>query len=151
MTHPALAAFPVVVAEDVAWGDMDAFAHVSNIVFFRYFQNARIEYMTRIGWFASMEAVGLGPIVKSTSGTFRKPLKYPDRLFIGARVTAVAADRVTFAHALFSTAHGALAADGEAVMVCVDYRRGVKAELPPDVRAKIAELEGTAVLGERGA
>jgi len=41
-----LTAFPVVVAEDVAWGDMDSFAHVSNIVFVRYFQNARIEYVT---------------------------------------------------------------------------------------------------------
>lgn len=140
-THPALAGYPVVVAEDVAWGDMDAFAHVSNIVFFRYFQNARVEYMTRIGWFAAMETVGLGPIVKSTSGTFRKPLKYPDRLLIGAKVTKVEADRVTFAHLLVSTAHGAPAADGEAVMVCVDYRSGAKANLPDDVRAKIAELE----------
>ena len=142
MTHPALAAFPVVVAEDVAWGDMDAFAHVSNIVFFRYFQNARIEYMTRIGWFAAMETTGLGPIVKSTAGTFRKPLKYPDRLLVGARVTKVEADRVTFAHVLISAAHDAVAADGEAVIVCVDYRNGGKAELPADVRAKIADLEG---------
>jgi len=142
MTHPALAGFPVVVTEDVSWGDMDSFAHVSNIVFFRYFQNARIAYMTRVGWFAAMETSGLGPIVKSTAGTFRKPLKYPDRLLIGARVTKVEADRVTFAHVLVSAAHAAVAAYGEAVMVCVDYRNGGKADLPADVRAKIAELEG---------
>lgn len=147
MTHPALAGFPVVIAEDVAWGDMDSFAHVSNIVFFRYFQNARVEYMTRVGWFAAMETVGLGPIVKSTSGTFRKPLKYPDRLLIGAKVTKVETDRVTFSHLIVSTAHDAPAADGEAVMVCVDYRNGGKAHLPADVRAKIVELEN----GERGA
>ncbi len=141
MTHPELAAFPVVVAEDVAWGDMDSFAHVSNILFFRYFQNARIEYMTRVGWFAAMDATGLGPIVKSTAGTFRRPLKYPDRLLIGARVIDVAADRVTFAHRIVSTALGAVAADGEAVIVCFDYRNGAKADLPADVRARIAELE----------
>lgn len=142
MTHPALAGYPVVIAEDVAWGDMDSFAHVSNIVYFRYFQNARVEYMTRIGWFAAMQSVGLGPIVKSTTGTFRKPLKYPDRLLIGAKVTKVDADRVTFSHLIVSTAHDAAAADGEAVIVCLDYRSGAKAALPADVRAKIAELEG---------
>lgn len=151
MIHPALAAYPVVVTEDVAWGDMDAFAHVSNIVFFRYFQNARVEYMTRIGWFASMATVGLGPIVKSTTGTFRKPIKYPDRLHIGARVTKVDADRVTFAQLIVSEAHAGPVADGVALMVCVDYRNGGKADLPADVRAKIAELEGRAVVGERGA
>jgi acyl-CoA thioester hydrolase len=143
MSHPALAAFPVVVAEDVSWGDMDSFAHVSNIVFFRYFQNARIDYMTRVGWFAAMDATGLGPIVKSTAGTFRKPLKYPDRLLIGAKVIDVAADRVTFSHLIVSTTHNAVAADGEAVIVCFDYRNGAKADLPGEVRAKIAELEGS--------
>jgi len=142
MTHPDLTAFPVVISEEVAWGDMDSFAHVSNIVFFRYFQNARIEYMTRAGWFAAMGATGLGPIVKSTAGTFRRPLKYPDKLLVGARVTAVEADRVTFAHRIVSAAQDAAAADGEAVIVCFDYRNGVKANLPDDVRAKIAAMEG---------
>ena len=141
MTHPALAAFPVVVAEEVSWGDMDSFQHVSNIVFFRYFQNARIDYLTRVGWFAAMERDGLGPIVKSTAGTFRRPLTYPDKLLIGAKVVSVGEDRVTFAHLLVSERHDAVAADGEAVIVCFDYRNGAKAKLPDDVRARIAELE----------
>ena len=35
---------------DVAWGDMDSYAHVNNVVYFRYFENARIAYLDRIGW-----------------------------------------------------------------------------------------------------
>jgi acyl-CoA thioester hydrolase len=37
MPHPDLAQFPVIVELDVAWGDMDSYAHVNNVVYFRYF------------------------------------------------------------------------------------------------------------------
>ena len=36
--------FPVCVREPVIWGDMDAFGHVNNIVYLRYFESARIAY-----------------------------------------------------------------------------------------------------------
>ena len=37
-----LADFPVTVEIPVAWGDMDAMGHVNNVVYFRYFETARI-------------------------------------------------------------------------------------------------------------
>ena len=47
-SHPLLEGFPVVVETPIAWGDMDYFRHVNNIVFFRYFESARIAYLERI-------------------------------------------------------------------------------------------------------
>ena len=141
-TFSQLAEFPVVVVEDVSWGDMDSFRHVSNTVYFEYFQNARIDYMTRLGWFDLMARDGLGPIVASTQARFRKPVTYPDRLHIGARVIAVAADRITFEHKLVSERWADLAAEGQCVIVSMDYNSGVKAPLPASVLAGIASLEG---------
>src|SRR5204863_3367620 len=109
MTHPELAAFPVVVEMDVAWGDMDAFAHVNNVVYFRYFENARIAYLDRVGWLASMHDSGLGPILASTSARFRKPVTYPDQLLIGARLSDLLADRVTFEFRIVSMKLNAVA------------------------------------------
>ena len=80
MVHPELATFPVVVEVDVAWGDMDSYAHVNNVVYFRYFENARIAYLDRIGWSALKLEAGLGPILHSTSARFRRPVTYPDRV-----------------------------------------------------------------------
>jgi acyl-CoA thioester hydrolase len=34
----SLADYPVVVEIPVAWGEMDAYGHVNNIVYFRYFE-----------------------------------------------------------------------------------------------------------------
>src|SRR5580658_9392398 len=102
MTQPDLTLFPIVVELDIAWGEMDSYAHVNNVVYFRYFENARIAYLDRIGWMASMREHGLGPILASTQARFRKPLSYPDRLLVAARISDIQADRVTFEYKLVS-------------------------------------------------
>jgi acyl-CoA thioester hydrolase len=142
MTHPLLAAFPVVIEFDVGWSDMDAYEHVSNLEYFRFFQNARIDYLTRVGWMQARRELGFGPIVKSASATFRKPVTYPDHLWVGVRATDVQEDRVTFEHRLVSRAWDAVACEGPAVIVSYDYRTDRKAPLPEPVRKAIAELEG---------
>lgn len=143
VTHPLLAAFPVVIEIDVGWSDMDSYDHVSNLVYFRYFQDARINYLSRVGWLDSKRTSGLGPIVKSTSATYRKPVKYPDRVWVGVRAADVLADRVTFEHKIVSKAWDAVACEGTAVLVSYDYTNGCKAALPASVRRAIEELEDT--------
>jgi acyl-CoA thioester hydrolase len=141
MTHPDLAAFPVVVTLDVAWGDMDSFAHVNNVVYFRYFENARVPYLDRVGWMRAMHETGRGPIVARTSARYRKPVRYPDRLHVGARVIDHQADRVTFEYRLVSERWNAVAAEGQAVVVSYDYRAGAKCPIPDAVSAAIRQLE----------
>lgn len=141
MSHPALAGFPVVIELDVGWSDMDSFDHVSNLVYFRYFQDARLTYIERTGWLQLKREVGLGPILKSTSATYRKPLKFPDRVWVGARASEVQEARVTFEHRVVSRAWDALACEGLAVVVSYDYRVEAKCPLPEGVRKAIAEIE----------
>lgn len=142
MSHPLLAAFPVVIELDVGWSDMDAYQHVSNLVYFRYFQDARLVYLDRVGWLQSKHELGLGPIVKSTAATYRKPLKFPDRIWVGARVGELQPDRVTVEHTVVSRAWDAVACEGSAVIVSYDYRNECKCAVPESVRAAIETLEG---------
>lgn len=139
--HPELALCPVVIELDVAWAEMDCFAHVNNVVYFRYFENARVEYLTKCGWFRSTDATGRGPIVSHTNARFRKPVKYPDRLFVGARVIDIQPDRVTFEHKVVSATWDAVACEGQAVVVSYDYRNATKCPIPDDVLAAIQEME----------
>ncbi len=141
MNHSELADFPVVVEVDVAWGDMDAFAHVNNVVYFRYFENARIPWLDRIGWMRSREESGLGPIIASTSARYRRPISYPDRLQVGVRAKELLVDRVVIEYRLVSEKWDAVAADGEAVVVSYDYRNGRKCAIPDPIRSAILELQ----------
>ena len=142
MSHPNLSAFPVVRADSIGWSDMDAFQHVSNIVYFRWFQEARVEYMTRLGWFEMHTSLGYGPIVASTQARYRRPLSFPDNIWTGARVLELGKDRMTFEHKIYSERWGEeLVAEGQAVIVGFDYSKGAKAELPDVLRAKIEAME----------
>lgn len=136
-----LEGFPVRVETPVAWGDMDFFRHVNNIVFFRYFESARIAYLERIGFHEESAHGGVGPILASTGARFRRPLTYPDSVVVGARTVEVGADRFSMEYRLVSRALGAVAAEGEGLLVSYDYPAGRKAPLPEPVRAAIAELE----------
>ena len=133
--------FPVVIEQAVAWGEMDAFDHVNNVVYFRYFENVRIEYFRRAGWWDLMERTGCGPIVASTSARFRKPLVYPDTIRIGARVVDIAKDRFTMLHRVDGQRSGPQTTEGEVLVVAYDYNTKSKMAIPDELRKRVEELE----------
>ncbi len=137
-----LAGYPVTLPIDIAWGEMDAFRHVNNVVYFRYFESARVKYTDATGAMAEMERSGVGPILHSIGCRFRFPLTYPDRILVGVRVTEMGADRFTLHHRIVSERHNRIAAEGDGVVVMFDYRRNEKAPIPGFLRDAIVRLEG---------
>ncbi len=143
MSEPRpLDGFPVTITLPVVWGEMDAFGHVNNIVYFRYFESARMAYFDEIGYGEHMERTGVGPILARTGCVFRAPLSYPDTIDVGARVSELGEDRFTMGYRVVSQKLGEVAAEGEGRIVNLDYRHQRKAPLPDPVRAAIEQLEG---------
>jgi acyl-CoA thioester hydrolase len=138
-----LSGWPVVIEQAVAWGEMDSYGHVNNIVYFRYFENARLEFFRRLGWPVGGRPTGIGPILASTQCRFRKQLMWPDRVAIGARISQIGHDRFTLEHHIISEKLNALVADGSGLIVTYDYANERKAPVPEEIRRKIAELQGT--------
>lgn len=141
--HSQLADFPIVVEHPVGWGDMDAFQHVNNTVYFRWFEHVRIAAFLQLGVTEHMEAHGVGPILASTACRFRKPLTYPDTVQIGTRIEDLQADRFTMVYRVVSRQHDVVAAEGTGKIVMFDYGSGQKAAVPESIRQKIEELSGT--------
>src|ERR1043166_9126911 len=150
--HPdLLAGYPVVGELPVVWGEMDSYRHVNNVVYFRYFQAARLEYFRRMGWFEYEEQTGVGPILAATSARFRRPLTYPDTIWVAVRVRDLQEDRFTMEYRLVSRKLAAVAAEGTGTIVTYHYAQGVKTPIPDELRRRIAELEATATnQGEAG-
>jgi len=138
-----LAGYPVILDITVAWGEMDAFQHVNNIVYLRYAESARIAYLEQAGLSESMEGTGIGPILASINCRYLFPVTYPDTVRVGTRVTEIGADRFTVHFRIVSTRHGRVAAQGDSVIVSYDYRTGSKVPLPEAMRAAILALEPT--------
>ncbi|EGD77839.1 hypothetical protein PTSG_09472 [Salpingoeca rosetta] len=127
--------YPVWHTEVVQWGDMDAFQHVNNVVYFRYFENARIKFLHKLCDFAKTDFVGthaVGPIMADAYTRFKAPLTFPDTLSLGIRVDEVERDELQLVYQLVSEKlKGTVAAEGRGRLVSFDYRTGAKADFPP--------------------
>lgn len=136
-----LEGYPVVIEIPIAWGEMDSLQHVNNIVYFRYFESARMAYFHEIDIWSYMDETGIGPILASTACKFRIPLSYPDTVSVGTRIINVDEDRFVMKYVAVSHQHQRIAAEGEGVIVSYDYRGKKKAPLPEEIKARIEMLE----------
>ncbi len=142
MSNELLADFPIIYETRIAWGDMDAFQHVNNVMYLRYFESARIHYFEQTPMFEIMQAQGVGPIVHSHRIRYRFPLTYPDKIQIGVRVAGVGHDRLIAAYQMVSARHSRIAAEGETTIVFVNYRQGGKAPIPEEMLRAFERIEG---------
>jgi acyl-CoA thioester hydrolase len=138
---PALQGCPIIIELPIAWGEMDSFQHVNNIVYFRWFESARIAYFDAVQFRDPEANDGVGPILHSTRARFRRALTYPDTVLVGTRVSGMEPGRFTMEYRVFSRAFGEIAAEGTGVIVPFNYRAGKKAELPAAVAERIRLLE----------
>ncbi|WP_372368101.1 acyl-CoA thioesterase [Candidatus Uabimicrobium sp. HlEnr_7] len=134
--------FSVVIDFPIAWGDMDAFQHVNNIMYFRYFENARIAYFEKTSITEHMQQTKLGPILAETNCRFRMPLTYPDNISVGARVTQMKKDRFAMEYIVFSNKVQKVAAKGTGLVVYYNYTKNCKTQIPDVIRNHIITLEG---------
>ena len=135
--------FPVVIEAPVAWGEMDAFRHLNNTVYFRYFESARMAYFERLRLLEYMDATGIGPILASTSCKFKIPLTYPDTVSVGVRISEIGDDRFTMEYRVISHKHQKVAAEGVGVIVSFDYKKRQKTPIPDEIKQRINKLEAS--------
>jgi acyl-CoA thioester hydrolase len=132
-----LAAYPVIIELPVLWGDMDAFEHVNNVAYFRYFENARIAFMKWVGL-----SVHRGDAISATLGSahcrFKAPLVHPDAVSIGTRGTVTDECRITLEFAIASHELGRIAAEGGGDLVTYDFQSKRKVPVPAPVRLRLA-------------
>lgn len=139
-----LEGYPVVVTTMVGWGDMDANAHVNNVMYFRYIEHARLHYFRELGFSRTQQDSGIGPILAWADCRFRRPLAYPDTISIGTRISEMQDDRFTMEAIVVSHKLQDIAAIGKQKLVSYDYTQNQKAPLPPGFRERIEEFERTA-------
>jgi acyl-CoA thioester hydrolase len=135
--------YPVVVDIAVRWGDMNARVHVDEIVYFQYFEIARVAYLDRIG----MPTPGpawrdFGWVLGSTCCRYEAPVTYPDTLAVGTRVGALSEDRALMEYRVVSHRLGAVVTEGDALLVAYDFDAGRVMHIPDRIREAILRLEG---------
>ena len=140
MAEASDAQFPVRVEIPVAWGEMDAFQHVNNVAYLRWFETARIKFFEHSRTMERMKE-GLGPILARTEIDYRLPLTYPDVVTVEIGASRIGGSSFDLRYRLTSAAKkGAVGAEGLTVIVMYDYGKAAKTEIWPSLRAALGEL-----------
>lgn len=133
--------YPIITEIPVAWGEMDALNHVNNVVYFRYFETARLDYFAGLELMEEMATTGIGPVLSETQCRYKLPVTYPDTLLVGSRVTAIEEDRFTMEYQIVSKKLGKVTTVGEATVVMFDFKKQKKARVPERLRNAISATE----------
>jgi len=120
--------------QPIRWGDMDAFGHVNNTVYFRYMEQARVEWLTALVAESGGEA-GRVAVIVNASCTFLEPLVYPGELEVRMYLGDPGRSSVNSFYDILLD--GRLYAEGAAKIVWIDVASGRSAPLPDIVTAKL--------------
>ncbi|MBV1858565.1 MAG: acyl-CoA thioesterase [Nannocystaceae bacterium] len=121
----------------VAWGEMDAFGHVNNVVFLRWFETGRMAFFSEVGVTLRDIGDGCGPILAQTSCTFLKPVSFPDTITVHTSIERIGTKSFVMRYRVESRALGETAAQGDGTVVWYDYGKGTSAPVPDDLRARL--------------
>ena len=119
----------------IRWGDMDAYGHVNNTVYFRYMEQARVEWIEAMG--IVVRPGGEGPVIINASCTFLIPLTYPGEVEVRTYIGAIGRSSVQTLVEMSVVGDMRVHAEGAAKVVWMDTRSGKSVPLPDHVRAAL--------------
>lgn len=143
--------FPVISRVRTQWGEMDAFQHVNNTVYFKYQEAARLKYFETVcksikdpnfdlpGF---RDGSGLGPILAETHVKFIYPLGAYDTILIGAEAVMVedSLSKFKLKHSIWSLTHNRVCAEGGGTVTSFNYSSGKVQDFHPAFVRAMHEL-----------
>ncbi|KAI8996486.1 Thioesterase/thiol ester dehydrase-isomerase [Trametes punicea] len=149
--------------QPIVWGDHDAFQHVNNVRYLRFFETSHVRLMSAIGQEfggpakaeAMIKGKGVSLILKSISVDYKRPVVYPDTLLIahklhpgplrtsskvdGPEVTSRRQAKTHFhiMGAIWSYAQRRIVTEADSMLVWYDFDKLVKCDPGEEARAVI--------------
>jgi len=121
----------------IRWGDMDAYGHVNNTVYFRYMEQIRVEYLERSGFKVRPE--GTAPVIINASCTFLVPLNYPGVVEIKMYCGHPGRSSIPTHYEICLQGDDTLYATGDSKIVWMQIATGKSVPIPDELRAQLSE------------
>jgi acyl-CoA thioester hydrolase len=122
---------------EVRWADMDALGHVNNARYFRYMEQARIAWMAQLD--SEVMRGEEGPIIVAANCQFLRPIVYPATIEVSCEVSELGRSSFPIRHVITLAGNpGEKFAEGEVILVWVNYKQGKSVPLPDWLRAAFA-------------
>ena len=140
--YSALQGFPVVVQFPIQWGDLDAYGHVNNLAYLKWFEAVRALYALRVGVDVLPRKKGVGAVLASISCKYLRQASYPGYVVAGVRVTRLSVGGITLNFRIADGQIGVPVAEGNCDVALYDYADDKPIPIPDPIRAAVEKLEG---------
>lgn len=117
----------------IRWGDMDAYGHVNNTIYFRYAEQARCEWLEKLGFKVAPE--GIAPVIINASCTFLVPMNYPGTVDLQMYAGTPGRSSLETYYEMRLAGVDTLYCEGTAKVVWMDSATGKSAPIPDTIRA----------------
>ena len=134
-----LSHYPIIHHQPIHWGEMDAFNHLNNVVYYRYAESARIDYLQALGMFDG----SMVTVLAQSSCQYLRPVTYPDTLLLGVRCQRLGNTSIVIEYSYYSCAQEVIVATAEAVIVRLDSDGKDKLPWTAEERERLLALEAT--------
>ena len=121
----------------IRWGDMDAYGHENNTIYFRFMEQNRVEYLEQQGYKVMPE--GTAPVIINASCTFLIPLTYPGVVDIKMYCGQPGRSSIPTHYEMRLQGDDTLYATGESKIVWMDVASGKSVAIPDELRAQLGE------------
>jgi len=120
----------------IRWGDMDSYRHINNTVYFRYMEQARIEWITSLGFSCTAEKEAM--IMVNGFCNFYKQVSFPASLRVSTFVGQIGNSTVDLLNTMElietnTDQEPVLCAAGGATMVWVDLEKNKSMPWPESI------------------
>lgn len=117
------------------WGDMDMLGHLNNTLYFRYFEQARMEWLNSVPEIQA-ELTERGPVIVDAHATFLRPVIYPATVLVSMHGGAPGRSSFDSHYQIHDAADPSiLYSEGRSKMVWVNYVPNRSTPLPDAVVA----------------
>jgi len=120
----------------IRWGDMDAYGHVNNTIYFRYMEQARCEWLEGLGYKVAPE--GHAPVIINAACTFMIPMTYPGTVEVRTFAGELGRSSVVTSYEMRIVGDETVYAQGSAKIVWMDTATGKSVPIPDDLRALVS-------------
>jgi len=117
---------------------MDTLGHVNNTVYFRYMEQARIEWLYAMRERRAYDATQ-GPVIVTANCHFKQPLTYPGDITVAVYLEHPG--RTSVGNFYEIDMNGQRYADGAAKIVWIDFQTGRPVPLPGFVAAALLDAD----------
>lgn len=114
------------------WGDMDAYGHVNNTIYFRYMEQARVEWLESLAH--RVMPLGESPVIINASCTFLKPMTYPGVIEVRLYAGRPGRSSIPTWYEMRIDGEAEIYAEGESKVVWMDHATGKSVPIPDALR-----------------